>query len=171
MKRRYTIKKAREAIEILQTAKPGGFLGADILTGFPGEEDSDHSLTISLIKEYGFSELHVFRYSPRPGTAAFSYNHRIPETVKTERSHELLALSHTLVEEYHRLWKNREVEVLLEKKIEAPAEEQETYQGLSGNYLKLIVTHIPRARAFRSNRVRCIIKEPGNPGKGKYREG
>ena len=52
-------------------------LGADVITGFPGETDSDHAATVALVERLPFTYLHVFPYSPRPGTAA----ERLPEAV------------------------------------------------------------------------------------------
>jgi len=45
-------------------------LGADVIAGFPGETDDDHAASVALVERLPFTYLHVFPYSPRPGTAA-----------------------------------------------------------------------------------------------------
>ncbi len=68
-------------------------LGADIITGFPGETESDHRATVALVDELPFTYLHVFPFSPRRGTAAASLPGQVPQRVAGERSRELRALA------------------------------------------------------------------------------
>ena len=117
MKRRYNAEKIIYASRMLRNAQPGCFLGADILTGFPGESDEDHQLSIHLIKKCDISRLHVFPYSPRPGTPAYTLKQEIPGRIKKARLSELLTLSERLYQEYFLLWKDRKVELVLEKKL------------------------------------------------------
>ena len=64
-------------------------LGADLITGFPGETEEDHLLTRALVEELPFTYLHVFPFSPRDGTAAAELDDRVPQRVAGERSREL----------------------------------------------------------------------------------
>jgi threonylcarbamoyladenosine tRNA methylthiotransferase MtaB len=64
-------------------------LGADIIVGFPGETEQEHSDTRSLVEELPYTYLHVFPYSVRSGTPAASLPHRVPGDVAAERSREL----------------------------------------------------------------------------------
>lgn len=64
----------------------------DVIVGFPGETDEEFRDTVSLVKEAGFSHIHTFRYSPRPGTEAALMDDAVPEIVKTERSREIIDL-------------------------------------------------------------------------------
>jgi threonylcarbamoyladenosine tRNA methylthiotransferase MtaB len=64
-------------------------LGADLITGFPGETEKDHRLTRALVEELPFTYLHVFPFSPRDGTAAAELEDRVPQRVAGERSREL----------------------------------------------------------------------------------
>lgn len=68
-------------------------LGADVITGFPGETDDDHAATIALVRSLPFTYLHVFPYSARPGTAAARLEGEIPAAVSRERAGELRALA------------------------------------------------------------------------------
>lgn len=64
-------------------------LGADVITGFPGETASDHAETVALVRDLPFTYLHVFPYSARPGTAALRMDGDVPAAVSRERAAEL----------------------------------------------------------------------------------
>ena len=70
-------------------------LGADIITGFPGETDIDHEDTVALVEELPYTYLHVFPFSPREGTEAAKANRRspVPQRVSGDRSRELRELA------------------------------------------------------------------------------
>lgn len=64
-------------------------LGADIITGFPGETAEDHDATLALVEELPFTYLHVFPFSPRDGTVAVDLPDPVPQRIAGERSREL----------------------------------------------------------------------------------
>jgi threonylcarbamoyladenosine tRNA methylthiotransferase MtaB len=68
-------------------------LGADVITGFPGETDEDHAATVALVRVLPFTYLHVFPYSARPGTAATRMGDEVPAGVSRARAAELRALA------------------------------------------------------------------------------
>jgi threonylcarbamoyladenosine tRNA methylthiotransferase MtaB len=68
-------------------------LGADIITGFPGEAEEDHTNTRTLVEELPFTYLHVFPFSPRDDTAAVELSNPVPQRVSGERSKELRELA------------------------------------------------------------------------------
>ena len=82
----------RRAWEIVERVGPMG-LGADVITGFPGEAAEHHAETRALVDELPFTYLHVFPYSPRDGTAAASLGKSVPQRVAGERSRELRELA------------------------------------------------------------------------------
>jgi threonylcarbamoyladenosine tRNA methylthiotransferase MtaB len=79
------------ALEIAERVPTLG-LGADIITGFPGETDLDHADTRTLVEELPYTYLHVFPYSPRDGTAATTLPDPVPQRVAGERARELRIL-------------------------------------------------------------------------------
>jgi threonylcarbamoyladenosine tRNA methylthiotransferase MtaB len=83
---RVLIKKILESI-------PDACIGLDVMVGFPGEDDDSFRRTRSLVRESGAAYLHVFPFSPRPGTPAAGFKPRIPESVAAERVEELRDLS------------------------------------------------------------------------------
>jgi threonylcarbamoyladenosine tRNA methylthiotransferase MtaB len=82
----------RRTLEIAENLPVFG-LGADIITGFPGETEEDHELTRALVEELPFTYLHVFPFSPRDGTPAASLPDPVPQRVAGERSRELRELA------------------------------------------------------------------------------
>ena len=78
----------RRALEIAARIPVLG-LGADVITGFPGETPQDHGETLALVEELPFTYLHVFPYSPRDGTAAMELPDPVPSRVAGERAREL----------------------------------------------------------------------------------
>jgi threonylcarbamoyladenosine tRNA methylthiotransferase MtaB len=82
----------RRVLEIVGRVGDMG-LGADIITGFPGETDGDHASTRALVEELPFTYLHVFPFSPREGTGAADLDHPVPQRVAGERSRELRDLA------------------------------------------------------------------------------
>ena len=67
-------------------------LGADVITGFPGETEADHAATVALVRALPFTYLHVFPYSARPGTAAMRMGQEVPAAVSRARAAELRAI-------------------------------------------------------------------------------
>lgn len=88
----YTAESYRARIEWLAERLPVFGLGADIITGFPGETDADHRATVELVEGLPFTYLHVFPYSPRPDAAARRLGEDIPPGLRDERAAELRAL-------------------------------------------------------------------------------
>lgn len=83
----------RRAIDIAERVHPLG-LGADVITGFPGESAEDHESTRALIEELPFTYLHVFPFSPRADTVAAGMPSPVPQRVAGERARELRDLAH-----------------------------------------------------------------------------
>jgi threonylcarbamoyladenosine tRNA methylthiotransferase MtaB len=68
-------------------------LGADVVCGFPGESEDDHRATVDLVERLPFISLHVFRYSPRPGTSALRLSEQVGSADAARRSAELRDLA------------------------------------------------------------------------------
>jgi threonylcarbamoyladenosine tRNA methylthiotransferase MtaB len=96
MKRRYTREIFAERINKIIGLIPSAGIGADIITGFPGESDEDLNDTCEFIKSLKLSYLHVFTFSPRPGTPAYGFNDKVSEKIKMERSNSLHEISDQL---------------------------------------------------------------------------
>ncbi len=169
MRRRYRPERVREAVRLLRQAKGEPFLAADVLVGFPGESGEEFEQTRSLIEELRLARLHVFPFSPRPGTAAWSLEPRVPERVRDQRAGRLLRLSERLYARYVSQWVGREEEAVLEEPESAPEARAEPgcaspgggWIGLTGNYLRVRVAGLPPQAASRGRMVQVRIERAG----------
>ena len=93
MRRPYTAARFRELLAYIQDKLPDAGIGADVLVGFPGETDGDFAETCALIRESPLTYLHVFPFSPREGTVAFSMPDRISSQVMKHRLNAVLEIS------------------------------------------------------------------------------
>ncbi len=90
-------------------------LGADIITGFPGETEEDFEATRAFLVCHAFSNLHVFPYSERPGTPAATMDGSIPRSVRLVRARNLTALGRVQRAAFAQTFLGREVEVCVER--------------------------------------------------------
>ncbi len=132
MKRPYSLKEFSALVNGIRKIDPDMALSTDIITGFPGEQDSHFRETCAYIQEIGFSRLHVFKYSPRKGTPAADYPDQIPGDVKEERSRRLRLLGDKLAAAYAAGFVGRKLLVLVEKPLSAGGME-----GLTEQYLRV----------------------------------
>jgi threonylcarbamoyladenosine tRNA methylthiotransferase MtaB len=118
----------RRALEIAGRLPVLG-LGADIITGFPGETDQDHADTRALVDELPFTYLHVFPFSPRDGTVAADLVREmpVPQRVAGERSRELRTRALDKGARYRRARSGQDARVVLESGGSA----------LTGDYLRV----------------------------------
>jgi threonylcarbamoyladenosine tRNA methylthiotransferase MtaB len=165
MRRRYRSDRVIRAVQLLRGAKEDPFLAADMIVGFPGETEQDFLDSLRLIESLGLSKLHVFPFSPRPGTKAEHLSDPVPERIRDERVHELLSLSEKLHEDYVERWAGRTVEVVLEKD---GCEGGGSWRGLSENYLKMLVDGVPGEAGTPGNLVQAVIDGAGNPCRGHF---
>jgi threonylcarbamoyladenosine tRNA methylthiotransferase MtaB len=89
----YTSATYSAGLERLAARAPVFGLGADIITGFPGETEGDHQATVRLVEALPFTFLHVFPYSVRPGTPAERLSGRVDGVTSAERAAELRAIA------------------------------------------------------------------------------
>jgi threonylcarbamoyladenosine tRNA methylthiotransferase MtaB len=115
-------------------------LSADVIAGFPGETDADHRETVAMIERLPFTSLHVFPYSPRPGTAALKLRPVVSGVVARERAEELrtVARAKTFAYEESRIGGDCDVVVT------------ERGKGLTEDYLSVAIKDvtIPRRSRF-----------------------
>ena len=93
MNRKYTREEYLERIAAIRRILPDAALSTDLFCGFSSETEEDHQETLSLMREVGFDSAFMFKYSERPGTyAAKHLPDNVPETEKTRRLEEIIAL-------------------------------------------------------------------------------
>jgi threonylcarbamoyladenosine tRNA methylthiotransferase MtaB len=114
MRRKYAIREYGAVMAYAVDRVEGIGVGTDVLAGFPGECAADFDATESVITQGAFSNVHVFAYSPRPGTPAAMMKTRVPDSEKRRRVARLLALARAKRTAFARRWIGREVTVLVE---------------------------------------------------------
>ena len=137
MARRY---KSARYLTIITTARqlvPGIAISTDIITGFPGETDDDFEQTYQLATTLQFAKMHVFRFSPRQGTAAARMRGQIRDEVKKARSERLLALNEVDSRRFREEFLGRTVQVLIE------SYKHGYWEGLTDNYLRVELDGLP----------------------------
>ena len=119
MARRTRRDSFRRLLQAARAAIPDLNLSTDMICGFPGESDEDFRQSLAFVRDLGFSRLHVFTYSPRPGTAAARMPHQLPKEQRKERTRQMIALGHELSLAFHTQYLGQERDVLWETALGA----------------------------------------------------
>lgn len=135
MRRPYTLEEYRRVLSKVRERLPEVAITTDIIVGFPGETPAEFQGALDFVREMGFSRLHVFRYSPRKGTAAARFPDQVPSQTKSVRSHQMLQLGKELSLSFHRRYLGRSVEVLWEES--SIDEKGELWEGHTTTYVKV----------------------------------
>ncbi len=115
MRRGYTAAEYSDAVERARAALGNPAFTTDVITGFPGETDTHFEESYAFCKKIGFSQLHLFTYSPRPKTPAAKMGGQINGAVASERGERLRQLGEEMALAYHRQFIGRPIEVLVER--------------------------------------------------------
>ncbi len=92
MNRTYTVDHYLKLIDKARTIIPGVSFSTDIISGFPGEKDEDHQMTIDLMKTVRYDGAYMFKYSPREGTKSYKMTDDVPDELKARRLQEIIDL-------------------------------------------------------------------------------
>lgn len=132
MNRPYSAGDFLRLVQTIRQALPDAAITTDIIVGFPGETEADHRDTLALAERVGFARLHVFPFSPRPGTPAASMPDAVAHDEVLRRSAELRALGARLALAYAERFVGRTMDVLWEQ-----SPRQGWWTGLTPNYLRI----------------------------------
>jgi len=130
MKRGYDVKYLGTVIDLITTNFDDVAVGADIIVGFPGEDDGRFDNTRRFIEENPFTHLHVFPYSPRPGTEAYGLGDPVVHKVKKERLWVLKNLIHQKNHIFRKRLLNRIFSIITEEK-------NGSVSGVTDNYIRV----------------------------------
>jgi len=130
MHRPYTREFFREMVLDIRERIPEVAIGVDVLVGFPGETEQAFLNTYRLIEELPVAYLHVFRFSPRPGTPAAGFPNQVSIQDIKSRSKKLRDLSNAIKSAYYKSFLNKTVEVLVEETRDGLI-----YKGRTDNYV------------------------------------
>ena len=137
MGRKYTVNQVLKSIKSIRKYfnNDGEDCGitADLIVGFPGETDEEFNKTLGFIKKAGFSDMHIFPYSIRPGTKAAQLPGQIDKSVKKERAKKAAVIANEIAENFRKNQLSKTMEVLFEQ------ESNGLFTGHSRNYLQVTV--------------------------------
>jgi tRNA-2-methylthio-N6-dimethylallyladenosine synthase len=126
MHRGYTKASYLEKIVCLKKVCPSIAVTADVIVGFPGEEEKDFEETLDLIQKVRFDDLFSFKYSPRKGTRAAQFTDQVEEKVKQDRLSVLQEIQKEIT-----LQKNHEREGRLEEVL-VEGRSKQSLQDMTG---------------------------------------
>ena len=132
----------------LRTAMPEAAIGADVLAGFPGEDESAFEKTMELISELPITHVHAFPFSPRPGTVAAAMNDMVPKKEKTRRGRAVRNLGNEKKQAFYR----SQVGKIFGCLVEQQDKETDLWRGLTPNYIPVLI-ETGRERADLKNQI------------------
>jgi len=135
MNRKYDTARFFEALQLLRKYFPNCGMTADLIVGFPGETDENHAQTLAFIKKCGFSAMHVFPYSKRPGTKAAEMEGQLSNAVKAKRASEAQKTALEMENEYLNACIGKKLSVLFE------SEKDGVSIGHAANYAQVCVNN------------------------------
>lgn len=133
MKRKYYRDYYADLINKLAMGMPDAAIAADVMVGFPGETEKDFCDTYDLLNSLPIYDLHVFKYSMRPGTLAAGFKDQVGENIKNWRSEKLIELAKKKKDSFIARFIGKSLECLVEKRLA-----DNTYLALSDNYLEVV---------------------------------
>ncbi|MEI7900943.1 MAG: radical SAM protein, partial [bacterium] len=149
MRRRYTVDELEHTLHDALFQMPNLGLGADIITGFPGESLEAFGHTRAFLEAFPFSNLHVFPYSERPGTPAATFGDAVPEPERKRRAAELIQMKNKKRAAFAQGFVGRTVEVLIEH-----FDKDGVAHGWTGEYLACKISGVPPSR--KRQLVTCV---------------
>ncbi len=135
MGRRYTTFEYLRLVDVLRENMPGLGLTTDVMVGFPGETGENFLNTCRMIEKVSFSGLHVFKFSPRQGTPAASFEGRVDSKTMDERSRKLIQLGRKLSAQFASQHLGQVLDVLAEQ---AYKDGSNLYEGLTCDYTRVV---------------------------------
>jgi threonylcarbamoyladenosine tRNA methylthiotransferase MtaB len=136
MRRRYSARQYREAVELLRCRIPDVAITTDVIAGFPGETEADFEKTVDFCREMAFAGMHVFPYSQRRGTVAARMPGQLADAVKKERVHRLMALANQMAAAYRERFIGTTQMVLWESARQSE-DARTVWEGLTDTYVRV----------------------------------
>jgi threonylcarbamoyladenosine tRNA methylthiotransferase MtaB len=132
MHRKYRPRHYADRIAKARALMPDCAVGADVMTGFPGETEEEFEESRAFIQSLPFTYLHVFTYSERPGTPAAEAASQVPMEVRKRRTHVLRDLAASKSREFRQAMIGRTLSA-----VTITSSNDDGRSALSGNYLKI----------------------------------
>lgn len=135
MNRKYTTDEYKKVVQLLRDFVKDVSFTTDVMVGFPGESDEEFAQTYTFLEEIFFTQMHVFRFSPRKGTPAASMANQVDMASKENRSEKVLKLSERNTSCFNMRYIGKTMSVLFEQKVK---DRDGFYEGLTANYIRVL---------------------------------
>jgi threonylcarbamoyladenosine tRNA methylthiotransferase MtaB len=164
MRRVYTADEYRTVVQKLRAAFPDATFTTDIIVGFPGETQEEFDETVSFVREIGFLKVHVFSFSRRAGTAAYTMPQQVDEATKAARSRLLQQVADEVRAQVIAQRYGQQTQVLLEKPLN-----RTLFTGYTREYIPVLVSAPQSAQGdivtvtlehLEGDRCRAALLEP-----------
>jgi threonylcarbamoyladenosine tRNA methylthiotransferase MtaB len=156
MHRWYRTAHYAERVRMIRRMLPDAAIGADVIVGFPGETEEDFARTREFIEESSLTSLHVFSFSPRPGTKAEKLGGFVPAAVIRERARELRALGQHKLAKFRAAMAGQTFRALT-----LARGDDDWTEALTGNYLKVRVPGKHAANEWHSVTINLHVEAEG----------
>ncbi len=131
MNRKYDSTRYYESVALLNKHFDSPAVTTDLIVGFPGETEEEFAATLAFIRKCAFSSMHIFPYSPRPGTPAAAVKEQVPPSIKEERAHRAAEVAKAMEQAYLSSLIGRTLPVLFEQ------DEDGCSKGHAPNYVEV----------------------------------
>ena len=135
MNRKYTTGEYKEKVDLIRKYMPDAGITTDVIVGFPGETEELFKETMEFVDKIAFSKIHVFPFSRREGTPAYSFSNQVEGPIKKKRAHLLADKEEKIANAFLDSFIGKTLEVLFEEESSRAV----TTEGYSTNYLRVSV--------------------------------
>ena len=136
MRRRYDSSQFMKSVDDVRKNVEGASVTTDLIVGFPGESKRDHLDTKRICEAVVFADIHVFRFSSRPGTIAFHIDDDVRDPTKAYRSNELIDIGRQSFSKFRRSLDGNVANVLWEAESKDRSN-SDRFFGLTENYIRV----------------------------------
>ena len=137
MRRRYDTATFRRAVELIRENIPNVSITTDVIVGFPGEDAHAHAESLAFASDMRFADIHVFPYSPRPGTSAYYFANQVQPEEKRRRATEMNSMASKAFGRYRSRILGQSRPVLWETAHYEYEHGAMRWSGLTDNYLRV----------------------------------
>ena len=131
MNRKYDTSRYYESVTLLNQYFDSPAITTDLIVGFPGETEEEFTSTLEFIRKCAFSSMHIFPYSPRPGTPAAAMKEQVAPAIKEDRAHRAAQVAAEMEQTYLSGLIGRTLPVLFEQ------DENGRSKGHAPNYVEV----------------------------------
>lgn len=141
MNRKYSAAEYKKGCDMLRKYFDNPAITTDVIVGFPEETKEEFAATKAFLKEIAFSDVHIFKYSMRKGTVAAKNPNQVPESIKHERSSQLIELGRNMQNIYEETFIGHNTAVIVEERVTIKGKEY--FVGHNERYVKLALPAEP----------------------------